>query len=65
MQASQDYWAKAQAGSPGTMLLAEMQQKLYAGETTRRLMEKFDNKLQSFTMGITTPAGKKRRTPYW
>ena len=54
MQASQDYWAKAQAGSPGTML-AEMQQKLYAGETTTRLMEKFDHKLQTFTMGITDP----------
>ena len=30
-----DYWAKAQSGSPGTNL-AEMQARLYAGETTQR-----------------------------
>ena len=34
-----DYWAKAQSGSPGTNL-AEMQARLYAGETTQRMMEK-------------------------
>ena len=34
-----DYWAKAQSGSPGTNL-AEMQARLYAGET-QRMMEKF------------------------
>ena len=38
---SHDYWAKAQSGSPGTNL-AEMQARLYAGETTQRMMEKFD-----------------------
>ena len=37
-----DYWAKAQSGSPGTNL-AEMQARLYAGETTQRMMEKFDH----------------------
>ena len=42
-----DYWAKAQSGSPGTNL-AEMQARLYAGETTQRMMEKFDHKLQTF-----------------
>ena len=41
MSNADNYWAKAQNGSPGTML-AEMQAKLYAGETTQRLMEKFD-----------------------
>ena len=49
-----DYWAKAQSGSPGTNL-AEMQARLYAGETTQRMMEKFDHKLQTFTMGISDP----------
>ena len=38
-----DYWAKAQSGSPGTNL-AEMQARLYAGEATQRMMEKFDRK---------------------
>ena len=54
MSNADNYWAKAQSGSPGTML-AEMQAKLYAGETTQRLMEKFDHKLQSFTMGVSDP----------
>ena len=49
-----DYWAKAQSGSPGTNL-AEMQARLYAGETTQRMMEKFDHTLQTFTMGISDP----------
>ena len=54
MSANDYYWAKAQSGSPGTNL-AEMQARLYAGETTQRMMEKFDHKLQTFTMGISDP----------
>ena len=54
MSTASDYWANAQSGSPGTKL-AEMQARLYAGVTTQRMMEKFDRKLQTFTMGISDP----------
>ena len=55
MSAASIYWANAQSGSPGTML-AEMQAKLYAGETMQRMMEKFDHKLQPPTAPLGPPS---------
>ena len=54
MSAMQNYWAKAQTGSPGSQLSA-LQEKLYEGETTLHLMQKFDHKMLNLTMGISDP----------
>ena len=60
----QNYLAKAQTGSPGTQL-AEMQSKLHSGETTLRLMDKFDHKVQTMTLGISgsVPLATARAVP--
>ena len=55
MSANNYDWAQALSTSPGSQLAA-MQARQYASETTKRLMDKFDEAIMSImTAGITNP----------
>ena len=54
MSANNYDWAQALSTSPGSQLAA-MQARQYASETTKRLMDKFDEAVMSMTAGITDP----------
>ena len=54
MSANNYDWAQALSTSPGSQLAA-MQAQQYASETTKRMMDKFDEAVMSMTAGITDP----------
>ena len=54
MSANNYDWAQALTTSPGSQLAA-MQAQQYASETTKRLMDKFDEAIMAMTAGITNP----------